>query len=187
MKELLKLYGLFFKIGSIMFGGGYAMLALLQKEIVEDRHMATEDELLSYFAVAQCTPGIIAVNTATFIGYKQKGVLGGIVATLGVVSPSIIIISIISGILTEYSEIPMVQHAFAGIRVAVAALVIQAVYKFMKSSIHNVGTALIFAASLIASAFMGVSSVIIVIAAIIIGVIYSVIGGKFTRKQEEIS
>ena len=96
MKELLKLFLAFAKIGAVTFGGGYAMLPILQRDIVAKHKWATEDELLDYFAIGQCTPGVIAVNTATFVGYKNKGILGGIFATLGVVFPSIVIITIIT-------------------------------------------------------------------------------------------
>ena len=95
MKELLKMFLAFAKIGAVTFGGGYAMLPILQRDIVNKHGWATDDELMDYFAIGQCTPGIIAVNTATFIGYKNKGILGGIFATLGVVSPSVLILSII--------------------------------------------------------------------------------------------
>ncbi|MCR5785486.1 MAG: chromate transporter [Eubacterium sp.] len=185
MKELMRLYGLFFKIGCIMFGGGYAMLALLQKEIAEERNLVSEEELLSYFAVSQCTPGVIAVNTATFIGYKRAGVIGGIAATLGVVSPSVIIISIISKVLTKFAEYEVVQHAFVGIRIAVVALVAQAVYKFMKSAIKDKISAIIFAVSLISAAFFGVSSVIIVVCAVVIGICYGVYTDKYAKVRED--
>ena len=96
MKELLVLFLTFAKVGVMTFGGGYAMLPILQREVVENKGWATDEELTDYFAIGQCTPGVIAVNTATFIGYRYKGLAGGILATLGVISPSIIIISVIS-------------------------------------------------------------------------------------------
>ena len=114
----LKLFLLFAKIGVMTFGGGYAMLPILQRELVDTRHWATEEELADYFAIGQCTPGIIAVNTATFIGHKRKGIPGGIVATLGVVFPSLIIITILAGLITTFADLPFVQNAFAGIRVS---------------------------------------------------------------------
>ena len=123
MKLLLDLYATFFRIGLFTFGGGYAMLPLIQREVVEKKGWATEDEVMDYYAVGQCTPGVIAVNVATFIGYKNKGIAGGILATLGVVSPSIVIISIIAAFLSRFSDSAYVQHALAGIRLAVCALV----------------------------------------------------------------
>ena len=112
---LARLFGTFAKVGVMTFGGGYAMLPILQREIVEDRHWATEEELMDYYAVGQCTPGIIAVNTATFIGQKKAGIAGGIMATLGVVFPSIVIIFLIASVLTHFADAPVVRHAFAGI------------------------------------------------------------------------
>ena len=122
MKELFDLFWTFCKIGALTFGGGYAMLPLIQREIVENKKWSTEKEILDYYAVGQCTPGVIAVNTATFIGYKLRGIIGGIVATLGVIFPSIVIILIIATFLQNFADLAIVQSAFAGIRVAVVAL-----------------------------------------------------------------
>ncbi|MDD3921386.1 MAG: chromate transporter, partial [Eubacteriales bacterium] len=129
------LFTSFFRIGLFTFGGGYAMLPMLQREVVEKRGWATEEELLNYFAVGQCTPGIIAVNTATFVGYKQKKTMGGVVATLGVVIPSIIIITAIAALLSNFAHIPAVQHAFSGIRIAVAALIVSAVIRLFRANV----------------------------------------------------
>lgn len=135
MKELFDLFWTFCKIGALTFGGGYAMLPLIQREIVENKKWSTEKEILDYYAVGQCTPGVIAVNTATFIGYKLRGIIGGIVATLGVIFPSIVIILIIATFLQNFADLAIVQSAFAGIRVAVVALIITTVVKLIKSSI----------------------------------------------------
>ena len=105
MNEYLDLFGTFAKVGVMTFGGGMAMLPILQREVVEDRHWATEEELMDYYAIGQCTPGIIAVNTATFIGQKRKGTIGGIVATLGIVFPSLVIISILASLITNFSSV----------------------------------------------------------------------------------
>ena len=117
MKECLELFLTFAKVGVMTFGGGMAMLPILQREVVENKGWATDEELTDYFAIGQCTPGIIAVNTATFIGQKRKGILGGIVATLGIVFPSLIIITLLAGLITSFSHLEWVQNAFAGIRV----------------------------------------------------------------------
>ena len=117
-KSLGTLFFTFFKIGLFTFGGGYAMLPLLQREIVEKKKWATEEEMLDYFAVGQCTPGVIAVNTATFVGFKEKKLSGAVFATLGIVSPSLVIITIIAALLSNFAHIAAVQNAFAGIRVA---------------------------------------------------------------------
>ena len=113
MKELADLFLSFCRIGGFTFGGGYAMLPMIQKEIVEQRKWATEEEVMDYFAIGQCTPGVIAVNTATFIGYKRKGVLGGIVATAGVIFPSIIIVTIIAAFLNNFAEIAVLKNTKA--------------------------------------------------------------------------
>ena len=122
-KVLWELLITFAKIGVMTFGGGMAMLPMLQREIVERKGWATEEEMADYYAIGQCTPGIIAVNTATFIGNKQKGTLGGIVATLGVVLPSLVIITLLAGVIEYYSALAWVKNAFAGIRVCVCVLI----------------------------------------------------------------
>ena len=126
---------IFFKMGSFTFGGGYAMLPIIQEEIVNKRKWATDQEVLDYYAIGQSTPGIIAVNTATFIGYNQRGLIGGIVATLGIVSPSIVIITIIAMFFKNFQDYVLVQHALGGIRVVVAALILYAVLKMYRDSV----------------------------------------------------
>ena len=116
MNVYVDLFMSFARIGAFTFGGGYAMLPMIQKEIVEKHKWATDEEVMDYFAVAQCTPGVIAVNSATFVGTKVKGVLGGAAATLGVIFPAIVIISVIAMVLQSFADIPAVQHAFNGIR-----------------------------------------------------------------------
>ena len=171
MKELFDLFWTFCKIGALTFGGGYAMLPLIQREIVENKKWSTEKEILDYYAVGQCTPGVIAVNTATFIGYKLKGIIGGIIATLGVVFPSLIIILIIAAFLQNFADLAIVQSAFAGIRVAVVALIITTVVKLLKSSIKDYLCAIVAILAFIISAFLGLSPVYVVIAAGLTGFI----------------
>ena len=122
LKKLLDLFLTFARIGGLTFGGGYAMLPMLQKEVVENRGWATEEELADYFAIGQCTPGVIAVNTATFVGYREAGILGGVMATLGVIFPSLVIITIIAAFIRNFADLPVVKHAFSGIRVCVCVL-----------------------------------------------------------------
>ena len=172
MKELFKLFFAFFRIGAFTFGGGYAMLPMLEKEVVEKHKWTTMDEIMDYFAIGQCTPGIIAVNTATFVGYKQKRVLGGIFATLGVVTPSVIIISLIATILSGISDLPVVQHAFTGIGVAVCAILLQAIIKLAKSGVKDIFTLIVAAVSLALSLFLNVSPIIIVVLSGIAGIVY---------------
>lgn len=153
------------------FGGGYAMLPILQREIVESRRWATEEELMDYFAIGQCTPGIIAVNTATFIGQKHRGIAGGIVATLGVVFPSLVIISILAGLITNFAHLAWVQNAFAGIQVCVCVLIFNAVKGLLKKSVVDRRTAVIFALVLAGGIFLRVSPVWFVISAALAGII----------------
>lgn len=140
-----KLFWIFAKVGVCTFGGGYAMLPILQRELVEKRGWVREEELTDYFAIGQCTPGVIAVNTATFVGHKLKGPAGGVVATLGVVFPSIVIIMVIAAFLQNFAELPVVVHAFNGVRACVCALILSSVLKLRKSTMVDVPTVLIFA------------------------------------------
>ena len=149
MNLYLDLFLTFAGVGVCTFGGGYAMLPILQREIVEKKEWATEAELTDYFAIGQCTPGVIAVNTATFVGQKQKSIPGGIVATLGLVFPSIVIILVIAAFLQNFADLPVVIHAFAGVRACVCALILSSVLKLRKSSLVDGPTAVIFAVVLV--------------------------------------
>lgn len=170
MKILLQLFSAFFRIGLFTFGGGYAMLPMIQKEIVEKYHWATDDEILNYFAIGQCTPGVIAVNTASFIGYKKSGVKGAAVATFAIVLPSLLIITTIAAFLKNFAEFEAVKKAFAGIRVAVAVLVSSAVIKLWKSGIKDKFGIAVFIVALGIQLIFGISPIIIIIAAIICGI-----------------
>ena len=176
MKIYLELFWAFFQIGALTFGGGYAMLPMIQKEIVEKHHWATDDEIIDYFAIGQLTPGIIAVNTATFVGYKTKGILGGIFATLGVVTPSIMIITIIATFLKNFMDYEIVQHAFGGIRVAVCVLISIAIMKLAKKNIKNNTGIIIAVLVFLLVTFTNISSVYVIIGAIIFGLLWK--GGK---------
>jgi len=170
MKELADLFWTFCRIGGLTFGGGYAMLPMIQREVVDKRGWATEQEVMDYYAVGQCTPGIIAVNTATFIGYKQKGLVGGIVATLGVVFPSLVIITAISAMLQTFAGNQIVQHAFAGIRVAVAALVVDAVVKLWKKGVVDAVSVVIYILAFAATAIFKLSPIYSIIIAATVGI-----------------
>lgn len=163
MNVYIDLFITFSKIGLFTFGGGYAMLPILQREIVEKKKWITDEELSDYFAIGQCTPGIIAVNTATFTGSRQKGVAGGIIATLGVVFPSVVIITIIAACLSHFENNVYVAHAFAGIRACVCVLILNAILKLRKSSIIDIPTAIIFFIVFLISIIWGFSPAIIVI------------------------
>ncbi len=170
MKILGDLFLTFMQMGGLTFGGGYAMLPILQREVVEKRNWATDEELTDYFAVGQCTPGIIAVNTATFVGQKQAGVLGGIVATLGIVAPSLVIISILAGFINTFAELAVIKNAFAGIRVCVCVLIFNAVCKLWKSSVKNKLALAIFAVVTLGSLFFDLSPVFFVVVAAVLGI-----------------
>ncbi len=147
MNIYLDLFLTFAKMGVCTFGGGYAMLPILQREVVEKKGWASEEDLADYYAVGQCTPGIIAVNTATFVGCKQTGVWGGIAATLGVVFPSVVIITLIAAFLQQFAQIEWVAHAFAGVRAAVCALILQSVLKLRKSTLVDRSAVILFFAA----------------------------------------
>ena len=170
-KLLGQLFLTFAKVGVMTFGGGMAMLPILQREVVEDKGWATDEELVDYFAIGQCTPGIIAVNTATFVGQKQAGILGGIAATLGIVFPSLVIIMALAGVINSFSHLAWVQHAFAGIRVCVCVLIFNAVVKLLKGSVKDWPAALIFAAVLAAALLTDLSPVIFVAGAAALGIV----------------
>ncbi|MBR2067722.1 MAG: chromate transporter [Solobacterium sp.] len=175
MQIYIDLFVSWFKMGLFTFGGGYAMLPMIQKEVIEKHKWASEREIMDYYAVGQCTPGVIAVNTATFVGYKIIGILGGIVATLGVVSPSLLIISILTSLIANFSDLEIVQHALHGIQVAVCVLMFVAIEKLIKNGIQNMASFLLFVGAFILSYFTSVSTIWIVILAGICGyVIYQV-------------
>ena len=178
MKLLLEMFLTFAKVGVMTFGGGYAMLPILQREVVDNKGWATEEELMDYFAIGQCTPGVIAVNTATFIGQKNKGILGGIIATLGVIFPSLIIISLLAGVIEAFSHIAWVQHAFGGIRVCVCVLIVNAVVKLFKKAVVDVPTFIIFLAVALGSVILDLSPVIFVVIAAVAGIVLKALGGK---------
>ena len=178
MKLLLEMFLTFAKVGVMTFGGGYAMLPILQREVVENKRWATEEELMDYFAIGQCTPGVIAVNTATFNGQKYNGTLGAIFATLGVVFPSLVIISLLAGVIEAFSHLVWVQNAFGGIRVCVCVLITNAVLKLFKKAVVDVPTMVIFLAVCLGSILLDVSPVIFVVIAAFAGIIIKALGGK---------
>jgi chromate transporter len=173
--SLFELFLTFAKIGVMTFGGGYAMLPMLQREIVEKKKWCSEDDLLDYFAVGQCTPGIIAVNTATFIGYRTRGNLGGVIATLGIVFPSLVIITCLASVLEIYGDNPYVVKAFAGVRVAVSALITLSVIKLAKKSVVDVPTGILSALTLLLMLLFNLSPVIFVFVGIAWGIVFSLL------------
>jgi len=174
MQELWQLFIIFCRIGGFTFGGGYAMLPIIQREIVEKRNWATDQEILDYYAIGQSTPGIIAVNTATFIGYKRKGIIGAIVATAGMVFPSLVIITLIAAYFTQFQDYQIVKHAFAGIRVAVVVLILNAVIKMWKSSVIDWIGIVIFCAAFIIATFTNISPIIAIIISAVAGIFINI-------------
>ena len=164
-----------------MFGGGMAMLPLLQRELVENKKWVTEEEILDYYAIGQCTPGIIAVNTATFVGRKRRGIPGGIAATLGVVFPSIVIITIIAAFLSNFADLKAVKDAFAAIRACVCVLILNSVIKLGKKTVVDAPTAVIFVVVTAGTLLLNVSPVIFVILSALAGIVIKTLGAK-TKK-----
>ena len=178
LSQLGKLFCTFAVVGVTTFGGGYAMLPALQREVVEKRRWATDEEVMDWYAIGQCTPGVIAVNTATFVGQKQAGILGGIFATLGVVFPSLVIITIIAAFIQNFAHLPAVQSAFAGIRVCVCVLIFNSVVKLGKKSVIDRWTLGIFLLILVLSLTLDCSPVVFVLVAALCGLVVKVLFAK---------
>ncbi len=178
MKQLWELFWSFARIGVCTFGGGYAMLPMLQAEVVEKHKWATNEEIMDYFAIGQCTPGVIAVNVGTFIGKKLAGIAGGIAATLGVVFPSVVIIALIAAFIQNFADLALVKHAFAGIRACVCVFIFNAVRKLWKSAVKDKWGLVIFALVFLASLFFDLSPILYVLAAGVAGIILQVWGAK---------
>ena len=176
-----QLFRAFFRVGLLTFGGGYAMLPILRREVVENRPWCTDEELADYYAVGQCTPGIIDVNTATFVGNKLAGIPGALLATYSLTLPSFVIILLIAAVLQNFADYAVVKNAFAGIRVAVVALVLNAVLKLLKTSVVDKLTLFIFAAVFLLASVLSVSPVVFVLAAGLLGIAVKV-WGEAVRK-----
>nr|WP_319474954.1 chromate transporter [uncultured Sphaerochaeta sp.] len=167
--SIWQLYFTFLKIGGLTFGGGYAMLPMLQREVIDIHHWVTEEEVLDIYAVGQCSPGIIAVNTATMIGYRKRGILGAIAATLGEVTPSLVIITMLATILLQVQDNPWVQRAFGGIRVAVCALITQSVITLSKKSLIDLPTVFLYLTTVSLTLAFSLSPLVVVPFAILYG------------------
>lgn len=184
MNIFLELLISFVKIGFLTIGGGYVMLPMMQSELIEKKHWITEEELLDYYAVGQSTPGIIAVNVATFVGYKKAGVTGGIVATLGIIAPSLIIITALAGVIQSIDQYPNVQKAMSGINVAVCALITDATLNFIKKGVKNFVTLLVLLASFLLIYYVKVPSYLIVLGAAFLGTITYFVKNKMKKTVE---
>jgi chromate transporter len=185
MKKLFDLFFAFAKLGAMTFGGGLTMLPLLEREIVEKRGWATEEEMLDYYAIGQCTPGIIAVNTATFIGYKQAGALGGIFATAGMVFPSLVIITVLAAFLSNFADIPAVVKAFAGIRICVCALMTNVIIRLFKTCVIDAWTMALYIGVFALSLLLGISPIVFVLLAAAVGISVKTLCAKKELEDEQ--
>ena len=171
INNLLNLYFSFAKIGTFTIGGGLAMMPMMQAELIEKRKWITDEELIDYYAVGQSTPGIVAVNVATFVGYKQMGIIGGIFATLGMVTPSLVIIMILAGLINSINDFPVVKKALKGINVAVAALLTSTIINFMKKTIKKFTNAIFMLISFLLVFVLKLPSFWIILFALLIGIV----------------
>ena len=185
IRQFLELYLAFVKIGAFTFGGGLAMMPIMQRELIEKRGWLTEEELIDYFAIGQSTPGIIAVNVATFVGYKRLGWFGGIIGTLGVVTPSWVIIMLLAGAISSVDKYPLAQKALKGINVAVAALLTSVIVKFSKKTIKNIWNAFFMLLAFVLIYFLKVQSVWIIIASLITGSLLTLYKQKKVKASAE--
>ena len=182
MNKIAKLYISWFKIGLFTFGGGYAMIPMIQKEVVDKHHWVTAEDVLNYYAISQCTPGAIAVNLSTFIGGKIDGFLGALSATLGVITPSIIIISIIATFLSNFSSLDVVKHALSGIQIAVCVLMFGAVKNLFKTSIVDIPSLIICLVAFLLAYFTNIPTVLLVILASVFGYVFYTYKNKIHLK-----
>lgn len=185
LKDLFTLFITFFKIGAFTFGGGLAMVPLIAKEIVEKKKWMTDEEMVDMIAIAESTPGVIAVNCATFVGYRTKKILGAIMATLGVCLPSLIIIIIISLFYEKFMEIEVIKWAFFGIKCAVAILILNAGIKLLKNVKKNVYSYIVLLVALLLSLFVKeIKTVYIILSGLILGIIFYSICYAITEKKK---
>jgi chromate transporter len=163
MKEYLDLFWTFIRIGASTFGGGYAMVPVLDRELIRGKGWISMEEVMDYYTIAQITPGIVAVNVSTFVGYKRKGYSGGLIATIGFILPGISLMAFISVFISRFAEYPAVQHVFAGIRVAVGALILNTVLKLVKGFFKNYKSVALFFIAFSLSALLHSSPVYIIL------------------------
>lgn len=178
MNMLLDLFLTYAKIGAMTFGGGYAMLPILKREVVERKGWITEEEIIDCYSIGQCTPGVIAVNAATLVGYQKKGVLGSLCATLGVITPPMLIIMSIATVLQAFSENVYVKHALAGMNVAICAVIALTVFNLMKKTWRNIPSVVIGVLVLGLTLAFGVQTVIVVVCAAVAGIVISTVKKK---------
>lgn len=176
--KLSELYAAFFRIGGFTIGGGYVMLPMMQKEVVDKKGWVTDEDMVNYYALGSTVPGVIAINTATMVGYRKRGITGALSATAGMITPSLLIIMFIAAFLARFQEYEVVQSAFRGVRVAVFAVMVMAVVRIGKKVIKNwQGWALAIGAFFLVAA-LGISPVYVILATIALGAVLGVIKGN---------
>lgn len=179
--RVLRLFLTFLRIGAFTFGGGYAMIPLIQKEIVEQKKWMTDEEILEIVAISESTPGPIAINAATFVGWRVAGFFGALAATVGVVLPSFVIISVLSFVLKEFSELRAVRYAFFGIRAGVLALIVKALWSMFKQCPKDLVSCLLMALAFLAVAVFSVNVLWVILGCALLGLLASLRAGR-TRK-----
>lgn len=187
LKKVFQLFITFIKIGAFTFGGGYAMVPLIQRETVEKKKWINDDDILEIVAIAESTPGPIAVNSATFVGYKTAGVLGAAAATIGVVLPSFTIIYFISFVIDKFENNTAVKYAFSGVRAGELALIIKALWTMSKKSAKNIISFIITAFAFVFAA-LNINVIYIILACAVTGIVSSLImSGREKKKNDDIS
>lgn len=181
-KRVMTLFATFFKIGAFTFGGGYAMIPLIQKEVAEKQKWITDDDILEIIAIAESTPGPIAINTATFVGYRAGGFFGAFFSTLGVVLPSFLIISVISMVLREFMEVRVVRYAFFGIRAGVLGLIVKALISMYKKSPKGTISYAIMIAGFILVAFLDVNVLLVIAGSAVLGLVSSIVVSRRSKQ-----
>ena len=184
MKELLNIYLKFFKIGAVTFGGGYAMLPILRREIVEKEHWLSEEDVMDFYAIGQSMPGIIAVNVGGFIGYSRRKEVGAVAACLGVVSPCLVIITFIAACMSNFQDNVYVRHALSAVSVCVCALIVDSIIAMWKKGVKDIFGIVLFAVMLYAMTFTSLSPVLLVIGSAVLGILYKSLQGYLVRKKE---
>ena len=181
-KTLLSVFWVFFKIGLFTFGGGYAMIPIIQKETVENKGWITDDDILEIIAIAESTPGPIAINSSTFVGYRVAGFWGAFFGTLGMVLPSFLIILTISFVLREFQSIKAVQYAFNGIRAGVLALLFKALWTMYKKVKKGLVAYIIMAGSFVFAAFFEINIIFVIIGCAVVGLVSSLIAQRRNKE-----
>ena len=182
--KCLTLFTTFFKIGAFTFGGGYAMIPFIQKEVVETHKWISDEDILDVVAIAESTPGPVAVNSATFVGYKVCGPLGSFCATLGVVLPSFLIILFLSAVLQEFQSLAVVQYAFVGIRATVLALILKAMISLYQKCPKNKVSYFLMVLAFVLVAFIKVNAIYAIITCGLIGLLSAYVAAKGAKNND---